>query len=646
MTARPNEPFADAVAKRAGASTEDVIAVLDKHSVVASPQPPPAKSLRVLRIGFCGEKKTEDGCSAPFVFDWDVSGPGLWILASDDNLVGKSTVLQVALWALRGRPKRLTSTVRGWIREVEVSFQADRTQVVVAFRLDGERPVGTVRLTVGAMMTELSFEDAEQFKRTMQDIMLEALGLEPISGSRMTPDGRVATQEDGWLAYTGAFLMDPDSDAIMGEAISGTDLQQRLLQVYLGLPWATTLFQARSRSRQLEAESDMRRRRVAAFGNRSLDELEEDFTDVQRRIRDEGARSKAARELAEAQAHFDGLAERVRQARRGADGAAEGAAEAKALELRTERGLLAIREERAAASFLRRLSPVCCPRCDRPIDEGRQRMERSERRCSVCTGELPSDDSKGLEGEIAAAEERYAETKRIRTDAAKAALKTNEEYDRLRAELVQAGDRLQSASTTGTAADAQNLARQAARLEGMLDIARSLSRADGTTGAELVVLKAAVEEANERVKASGEAVLSAVSDEVTRLVGRLGMRGVSRVVLKRNAHVDVHQAGRVVIWGGLAPGEQLRLRLATVIALVRAARAQGYGRHPGLLLIDSPGSQEMKAARVSDFLGELATLAEETEGLQIFVAMQGLEKVNSIVEGKRMKACGPGEFLW
>ena len=88
--------------------------------------------------------------------------------------------------------------------------------------------------------------------------------------------------------------------------------------------------------------------------------------------------------------------------------------EAKALEMRTERNLLALREDRAAASFLRRLSPTCCPRCDRPIAEGRRKMENSERRCSVCTEELPSAANTGIDGEIAAAEERAADVKRLK----------------------------------------------------------------------------------------------------------------------------------------------------------------------------------------------------------------------------------------
>jgi hypothetical protein len=599
----------------------------------------------IRRIVFRGTKRTESGPAERFDFEWNVASSGLWVLASEDNLVGKSSILQIALWALRGKPKHLTGTVRDWVEEVEVSFDADGTQVEVAFRVEGQEPVGSVRLTTGSASTEQAFNSTEQFKRTMQDIMLESLALEPIAASRAGPDGLVATHEDGWLAYTGAFLSDTYSDAIIGETI-GTDLTQRLLQVYLGLPWATTLFQARSRARQLAAEAEHRRRRMSALGGRSVDELEAELADVQTQISNEGARNQSAKELVEAQREFDRLAELVRRAKRNADDAASDLEDAKVNEIRAGRTLIALRDDRAASLFLHRLAPVCCPRCDRPIGDQRRQMEALERRCSVCTEELPAGDAREMEAYIAEAEARSSEARRFTTDVEGAASDLAHDYTRLRGDLVRAGERVQSAATAGTAADVQVLGRRAARLEGILEVARELTRADKTDENELSILKAAEAEAGDRVSAEAEVVLNSVSSEICRIVTRLGMRDVSQVVLKRNAHVEVHQAARKRKWSDLAPGEQLRLRLATVIALVRSARGRGFGRHPGLLMIDSPGAEEMNAARVGDVLEELNGLVRETEGLQVFVAMQGIEKAAGTVDPTRLRTSGPGELMW
>ncbi|MBB4399284.1 hypothetical protein [Bradyrhizobium sp. ERR14] len=238
-------PFVDAVAGRSKKDMAEVEATLTKHGVVAAPSPPPARQLRIKRIAFAGVKVLH-GVTSDFEFGWDVDQDGLFGIVTRDNLVGKTTVIQVALWALRGSTKNLSDTVASWLRSVDVTFLADKRSVRVAFAIDDATPNGTVSIGEGVDQKVHRFVDEPQFKRVMQEIMLEALALEPIPASRKLADGRMVAWDDGWTAYTRAFLADADSDAIIGEHI-GNDLTQRLLQVFVGLPWARTLFQARAR---------------------------------------------------------------------------------------------------------------------------------------------------------------------------------------------------------------------------------------------------------------------------------------------------------------------------------------------------------------------------------------------------------------
>lgn len=43
-------------------------------------------------------------------------------------------------------------------------------------------------------------------------------------------------------------------------------------------------------------------------------------------------------------------------------------------------------------------------------------------------------------------------------------------------------------------------------------------------------------------------------------------------------------------------GERLRVKLAFFLAIMRLSREEGGGRHPGFLIIDQPGSNEMVVA--------------------------------------------------
>lgn len=639
-------PFADAVATRASVDVERAVEVLDKYRVTAAPQPPVARQLRVRRIRFSGTKMLTETGPTPFAFDWEVDSAGLWMLASGDNLVGKSTVLQVALWALRGRPKYLTATARGWIESVAVSFLAGGKAIEVAFSNSDGAVSGTVTLTTGGKPEMLRFENEGQFARVMQDVMLEALALEPVPASRATASGRVESHDDGWLAYTGAFLSDSRSNAIIGEATPGTDLTQRLLQVYLGLPWVTTLFQARAKAKQVAAEGELRRKRFPALGGRSLDELEEQLAVVRRQISDEALRSTAAKLLVEAQAEFDRHLEGLRRARTARDDAEEEARGAEALSVMAQRTVNALREDHEAARFIRRLAPTCCPRCDKPISQARLEAEVSERRCSICTEGLPERPDEEANAIIAEAADRAEQLKAGVRDTRKAAKAKASEFEQAQAWLDDAGLRLQAATGLGTAADLQVLTRQEARLEGVLEVARTLAASDGVSQEEVRVLEAAEQEASRRVQAAADRVLDAVSDEMKRIVTKLGMGDVGSIRLKRNAHVDVEQSGKVIGWKDIASGEQLRLRLAAVVALVRCAAREGFGRHPGLLLIDSPGNEEMNKGRVSDFLAEVAALVGETPEVQVIIAMEGIEKAEGVVPPERLKTPSQGKYMW
>jgi hypothetical protein len=219
-------------------------------------------------------------------------------------------------------------------------------------------------------------------------------------------------------------------------------------------------------------------------------------------------------------------------------------------------------------------------------------------------------------------------------------------YNDARAKLSKAGELLNSLASSGTAGDLQVLERRRERLEGMLEVANAVVNADSADSDDLVILKAAEDEAQARISESAGHVLSRVSEEVKRVVKRLGMRDVEAVDLKRNAHVDIVKGGTPSTWKGLSAGEQLRVRIATVIALVRIAQEYGVGRHPGLLMIDSPGTEEVAEGNLVDMLEELKNVTNETDGLQMFVVLRGAADLFSGLPADRLRSAGPGEYLW
>ncbi|MBB4398836.1 hypothetical protein [Bradyrhizobium sp. ERR14] len=326
--------------------------------------------------------------------------------------------------------------------------------------------------------------------------------------------------------------------------------------------------------------------------------------------------------------------------------AEDDAKEAQLARIRTERALLTLQEENAAAAFFGRLSPKCCPRCSSTISKARLEQEGKDRTCSVCTEVAPEPDADAILAELRLAAARVADARAIERDAGKLATNTRTEYDTSRAQFLQAGTKLQNLSVKGSAADVRTLELRRERLEGMLDVANAVISADTTDADEMTILGAARDEASERIGVAANIVLARAGEEVARIVKRLGMKDVESVSIKRNANVTVRKGGADSSWSGLSAGEQLRLRIATVIALVRSASAHQTGRHPGLLLIDSPKREEVAEANLVDMLVELKLLAAETPGLQLFIALQGEKAVFGNAPPERLKVADTGEYLW
>jgi hypothetical protein len=86
--------------------------------------------------------------------------------------------------------------------------------------------------------------------------------------------------------------------------------------------------------------------------------------------------------------------------------------------------------------------------------------------------------------------------------------------------------------------------------------------------------------------------------------------------------------------------------LATAISLLRVGHERGLGRHPGLLIIDSPGNEEVSDIDLSALLGELQLIARETPGLQIIVASANAPKIVAQLGEDYCKVAAEGENLW
>ncbi|PRY20101.1 hypothetical protein CLV78_11550 [Aliiruegeria haliotis] len=184
-----------------------------------------------------------------------------------------------------------------------------------------------------------------------------------------------------------------------------------------------------------------------------------------------------------------------------------------------------------------------------------------------------------------------------------------------------------------------------ARLEGALE-ERSAIPEESEAHPDAALIKAAVKETEKAYKAGRTDILNALNDEIFLLGRRLGIEALEKVELNSNSSLRVWKGGAATSFSSVTAGERLRLRLATAIALLRVGRQMGIGRHPGLLIIDSPASEEVNELNLQALLGELRIIAKDTEGLQVFVASANPDEIVQALGQECCRIARGESYVW
>ena len=195
--------------------------------------------------------------------------------------------------------------------------------------------------------------------------------------------------------------------------------------------------------------------------------------------------------------------------------------------------------------------------------------------------------------------------------------------------------------------EGHEVATAVAVLEGRLEEASTAptTQSEDRTG-ELKILTAVVNETEARVKAMRDGLLTDVSARLVEYAKAFGMENLSEASLKGNAALSLVKGGVPTSYSKVTEGEKLRLKVAAVLAMIEIAEARGIGRHPGLLMIDSPAAQEVSPVDVDHLVAGLQAVSSKLPHFQVFVAgLTSKAITDHIPEAHRREVAG-NAFLW
>lgn len=642
-----SEGWHERVATEAGVNVADVEAILARRRIRSRVGARPARKLRVASVAFTGDKRGK--ATGRIAFSWSELGDGVWAVASEGtNLVGKSSVLEIMLWALRGDPKSLQDDVQKWLDYVRVEFTLDDQPHAVDFTVAKGIPTGTLsRERPDGSVEQLdSFETHQGFAAAMSRFMMEALDLDPIP-FQQGKDEAAQIVHHGWKALSGGLYFWGDHEFLLGDSQWG-GLPARILQLYVGLPWASTVMQASTALKDLNAEG-MRTKAVQRAASERTErvraQIEENLKIARARLSKLGGEADFAQQV-------DGLAEAVVQTsaayneleRRLANAEDEARALKEAANA-DEREIRNIREAFVATSFFNGLQPTCCPRCEAAVTKDRITREQTDFNCSVCAEPIPADQMDDVNERLSEAEERAAATKDASDRATAVVEALKKELAAERKKMLKARADLGAAPTSSGLRERRDVELEIAGLEGMLK-AHNESAEAPVEAADRAVVDAAHSIAKKEMGDAADKLLKDLGDEVLKLAQRFGFVSLEWINIDAQAHMSLGKGGETTVFGKVTIGERLRLRIATAIGLLRIGKRLGVGRHPGLLIVDSPGSQETDETNLEAFLKELRTVAETEVGLQVFVSSAKASELTTLLDPEKCRVAAKDEYLW
>jgi hypothetical protein len=111
--------------------------------------------------------------------------------------------------------------------------------------------------------------------------------------------------------------------------------------------------------------------------------------------------------------------------------------------------------------------------------------------------------------------------------------------------------------------------------------------------------------------------------------------------LDNGGKLKVHQGGADDYFSNLTMGERLRIKIAVSLAAVEVAKRRGHGRHPGLLVIDSPASEEVVDTDFEQMLDSVSSVVAEMADVQIIIGTTARPAVLDVVSREhRLHAAG------
>lgn len=585
--------------------------------------------LTLRRLRFWGEKKGD------FRFF-----PGVNVLRAGNDK-GKSSILKLVQLCLTGK-NDLKKDVDSWIHFVELYFELDGEPHAIEVQKD-RRPRGRILACRQDRPEDLDraevlveFRNGKAMQQELEQFFNRKFGLRPLMGtqkdSRKSSD-QLLDSPTSYRAYLRGLYITQDMGYIdlVTDGVPYGNLFKKIVGMLLGLDGLDAGFAVEARlahiENQLGKEERYHRRLEASFGLGDLATLDEQATQLESYI--EELKVERAALLVRATSNdldqrLGELTERLVAMDHARQGQARSLAQAEAELAATEEQAA---ELEAALNSVELLTPIAATHWPSyGIELTPEQQATLKARAEQDQEDLKAVAEERLEQAKRSLEAQRRSVERLRTGLQELEFKADQAAQQKRNLQTQLRSAHQGTAELDKEIELET--RYLGRLEAQRESATRIVSEDGdSSGVQgLMRTKALLETVLRHLRSQDVANNERRKQEFARRVQEycttIGFPSLEDVSLDVQLKPRISQNGKVYTFEELSPGEKVRFVLAFYLALaIVTAEDLPNGSHPGLLLIDSPGKEEMVEG---DFEAVVKLLSQievnHSQSIQVLVA--------------------------
>ncbi|WP_353100830.1 hypothetical protein [Myroides odoratus] len=658
----------ESVAEKTKYDKRVIQSFVQRYNIPQSPSIGTPRRIQIQKVSFSGTKKGR--FENDFIFEFENLTSGLWGLFSDGNGKGKSTALEIIKWLLKGKTSEgLQSGVKSWIKKAELVLKSGKTFYSINIRQNEDEFSGELRKSDDGVDFNLykEFSSEEEMSFVISEFMMSQLDLEKISSNRQGKNDLDSGMEvtHGWSALASAMFIGTSYGAIFGDLVIA-GLPNRILNMYMGLPWIPTFAALKSLDGQLKnvaAVENKHKDRAEQDRQKRLIQIQSELKNKKKLIDDLTIPSATMEEYQRLMTEYNLFYALEKDVQREVLDCRSQVKEIKDIVNIDTIKLRNFKEDRAANKIFKQLNPTCCPHCEQKVTQAEIEKELNEHRCSICDKEmLDSEDANEIYEEMNKA-------LKLSSDALEIAKKQSNikegKAKELRQKLSDQKDALdcykrQLDSEEKERISIEILEKEIMKLEILESEYLNLNDIQDQDSDNLInngedelkqvdeslILKEALKETESRFKRMQEELLRDVNKKILEYCPKVGLKQYKNIKLNGQPSLKIEKDGGGTSFSRVSKGEQLRLKVIATIALISVAEERKVGRHPGFLIIDSPAAQEVNKEDLNNLIKGLESLCDELPHLQIVIASVANETLLEYIPEKRRKYAKGDEFLW